>query len=151
LTRVAGAAAVVYLATLTTVLTQSRVGREVAIPEHLQSGQWFPAPLRDLLAHGQRLFSAVWTAEEGGGRPRTKGTGAPLSDPSSPLEFPRSFKRLSGPPANSCAAVHAARGALRQVVAPPATTCRSASPAAAATSSPTSSCWRSASTSSPST
>jgi len=106
LTRVAGAAAVVYLATLTTVLTQSRVGREVAIPQHLQDGQEFTVPLRDLLAHGQRLFSAVWTIEEGGGRPRTKGTGAPLSDPSSPLEFPRSFNRLSGPDANSCAGCH---------------------------------------------
>src|SRR4029078_13402155 len=101
LTRVAGAAAVLYLATLPTVLTQSRVGREVATPEHLQDGQKCSVPLRDLPAHGQRLFSAVWTTEEGGGRPRTKGTGAPLSDPSSPLEVPRSFQRLSAPGAPS--------------------------------------------------
>jgi hypothetical protein len=52
--------------------------------------------LRDLLEHGRRLFTAVWTIQEGGGRPLTKGTGNPLSDPfsdSNPggerLEFPR--------------------------------------------------------------
>lgn len=33
----------------------------------------------------------------------TKGTGNPLSDPTSPLEFPRNFNRISGPDANSCA------------------------------------------------
>ncbi len=106
LTRVLGASVLVYLATLATVVTQSRVGREVAVPQHLQDGQEFTIPLRDLLAHGQRLFSAVWTTEEGGGRPRTKGTGAPLTDQSRPLEFPQSFNRLSGPDANSCAGCH---------------------------------------------
>jgi hypothetical protein len=104
--RAAGALIVVYLATLSTVLTQSRVGREVAIPHHLQDGQEFAMPVRDLIAHGQRLFAAVWTPEEGGGRPRTKGTGAPLADPGRPLEFPQNFNRLSGPDSNSCAGCH---------------------------------------------
>src|SRR5216117_2770505 len=36
----------------------------------------------------------------------TKGTGAPLSDPSSPLTFPRNFNRISAPDANSCAGCH---------------------------------------------
>jgi cytochrome c peroxidase len=106
LARTTAALIVVYVATLSTVLSQSRVGREVAIPHHLEDGQEFTVPLRDLLAHGQRLFSAVWTTEEGGGRPRTKGTGAPLKDPDLRLEFPENFNRLSGPDANSCAGCH---------------------------------------------
>jgi hypothetical protein len=69
--------------------------------------------LRDLLEHGRRLFTAVWTIQEGGGRPLTKGTGNPLSDPlsdSNPggerLEFPRNFNHISAPDANSCAGRH---------------------------------------------
>ena len=85
---------------------QSAIGREVAIPRHLQDGEEFTIPLADLLAFGKRLFTAVWTIEEGGGRPLTKGTGAPLSDPQSPLEFPRNFNRISAPDANSCAGCH---------------------------------------------
>src|SRR6266849_10895622 len=61
------------------------IGREVAIPAHLQDGQEFQVSLRDLLAHGKQLFTANWTSQEGGGRPLTKGTGAPLSDPFDPL------------------------------------------------------------------
>ena len=41
-----------------------------------------------------------------GGRPLTKGTGAPLVDQSSPLLFPRNFNRVSAPDANSCAGCH---------------------------------------------
>jgi cytochrome c peroxidase len=104
--RIACLLIVFYSAALSTVLTQSRVGREVSVPRHLQDGEEFTMPLRDLLEHGQRLFSAVWTIEEGGGRPLTKGTGAKLSDPSSPLEFPRNFNRISAPDANSCAGCH---------------------------------------------
>jgi cytochrome c peroxidase len=98
--------AVLYVAAVATVYSQSSIGREVAIPRHLQDGEEFSIPLRDLLAHGQRLFNAVWTIEEGGGRPLTKGTGAKLSDPSSPLEFPRNFNRISAPDSNSCAGCH---------------------------------------------
>jgi hypothetical protein len=36
----------------------------------------------------------------------TKGTGAPLSDPTDPLVFPRNFNRLSAMDANSCAGCH---------------------------------------------
>src|SRR5207244_3945821 len=97
---------VFYISALSTVHSQSRVGREVAIARHLQAGEEFSLPLRDLRAHGQRLFTAVWTIEEGGGRPLTKGNGAKLSDPSSPLEFPRNFNRVSAPDANSCGGCH---------------------------------------------
>jgi len=95
-----------YVAALSTVHSQSPIGREVAVARHLQDGEEFSVALRDLLAHGQRLFTAVWTIEEGGGRPLTKGTGGKLSDPTSPLEFPRNFNRISGPDSNSCAGCH---------------------------------------------
>src|SRR5260370_37003068 len=104
--RVLGVSLVFYGAALSTVLSQSPSSREVAIARHLQDGEEFSIPLPDLLAHGKRLFTAVWTIEEGGGRPLTKGTGAKLSDPSSPLEFPRNFNRISAPDANSCAGCH---------------------------------------------
>src|SRR5262252_5469181 len=104
--RALGVVGVVCLAALSTVHSQPSIGREVAIARHLQDGEEFSIPLRDLLDHGQRLFTAVWTIEEGGGRPFTKGTGATLSDPTSPLEFPRNFNRISAPDANSCAGCH---------------------------------------------
>jgi hypothetical protein len=84
----------------------AEIGREVAIPRHLQDGEEFQVSLKQLLDHGRKLFTASWTIEEGGGRPLTKGTGAPLSDPNSPLVFPRNFNRVSGPDANSCAGCH---------------------------------------------
>src|SRR5215831_4151067 len=40
------------------------IGREVAIPTHLQDGQEFQVSLRDLLAHGKHLFTANWTSQE---------------------------------------------------------------------------------------
>src|SRR5258708_39112328 len=83
--------------------TAAEIGREVAIARHLQDGEEFQIPLKQLIDHGRNLFTAVWTIEEGGGRPFTKGTGAALSDPNSPLLFPRNFNRISGPDANSCA------------------------------------------------
>jgi hypothetical protein len=66
---------------------QSQVGREVAIPEHLQDGQEFQISLTTLLDFGKQLFTANWTVEEGQGRPLAKGISTPtlLSDLSSPL------------------------------------------------------------------
>ncbi len=86
--------------------TQSEIGREVAVPHHLQDGEEFDTPLPDLIAYGKKLFEAHFTREEGAGRPLTKGTGAPLSDPNSPLAFPRNNNRISGPDSNSCAGCH---------------------------------------------
>lgn len=86
--------------------SDSQIGREVAIPKHLQDGQEFTTPLRQLIDHGLQLFTAKFTIQEGAGRPLTKGTGAPLSDPTSPLVFPRNFDRLSSPDANSCSGCH---------------------------------------------
>jgi Di-haem oxidoreductase, putative peroxidase len=90
-----------------TVSTQSpAIGRELAVPRHLQDGEEFALSARALVEHGRRLFTAVWTIQEGGGRPLTKGTGDPLDDATSPLVFPRNFNRISAPDANSCAGCH---------------------------------------------
>src|SRR6516162_3050084 len=84
----------------------TEVGREVAIPTHLQDGEEFTTSIRQLIEYGAQLFSAKFTVQEGAGRPKSKGTGAPISDPSSPLTFPRNFDRLSSPDANSCSGCH---------------------------------------------
>jgi cytochrome c peroxidase len=98
--------ALVWCVGIVTVTSQSPIGREVAIPRHLADGDEFRTPLHELLAYGERLFTAVWTIDEGGGRPLTKGTGNPLTDPASPLVFPRNFNRISAPDSNSCAGCH---------------------------------------------
>ena len=85
---------------------KTEIGREVAIPKHLADDDEFKAPLKDLIAYGQKLFDAVWTEQEGGGRPLTKGTGTRLSDRMNPLTGARGFNRISGPDANSCAGCH---------------------------------------------
>jgi Di-haem oxidoreductase, putative peroxidase len=84
----------------------AEIGSEVSVPRHLQDGEEFRIPLRELILQGSRLFGANWTSQEGGGRPLTKGTGSPLSDPAAPLVFPRNFNRISAPDANSCAGCH---------------------------------------------
>lgn len=84
----------------------AKVGVEVAVPRHLQDGEEFEVSKRKLIAHGEKLFTANWTDQEGGGRPLTKGTGGPLSDPTNPLVFPRNNNRISAPDANSCAGCH---------------------------------------------
>lgn len=81
-------------------------GVEVAVSHHLADGQEHTVPLPQLLAHGRTLFNAMWTQQEGGGRPLTKGTGGPLADGESPLTFPRNFNRISAPDSNSCAGCH---------------------------------------------
>ncbi|MEZ5328258.1 MAG: di-heme oxidoredictase family protein [Verrucomicrobiales bacterium] len=86
--------------------TADSIGREVSIAHHLSDGDEHLIPLRALLEHGRRLFVANWTSQEGGGRPLTKGTGAPLADPAEALTFPRNFNRISAPDANSCAGCH---------------------------------------------
>ena len=86
--------------------TASLIGKEVSVPQHLQDGQEFQLSIPGLIAFGKALFQAKWTSQEGQGRPLTKGTGNPLSDPSAPLVFPRNFDRLSGPDSNSCFGCH---------------------------------------------
>lgn len=85
----------------------AEIGEEKSVPHHLEDGQEFVVSLQELLAHGQRLMTAIWTSEEGQGRPLTKGNGNPLVDPGDPLIFPRNMNRISEPAANSCAGCHA--------------------------------------------
>src|SRR5262249_2617874 len=101
-----GLAAIGIAAAVAAIASQSPIGREVAVPRHLQDGEEFALPLQELLEHGERLFAASWTIQEGGGRPLAKGTGNPLVDAASPLVFPRNFNRISGPDSNSCAGCH---------------------------------------------
>lgn len=82
------------------------IGRELSAPRHLEDGAEFTLPLHEVLAHGEQLFTAVWTEQEGAGRPLAKGTGAPLTEASDPLRFPRNFNRISAPDANACAGCH---------------------------------------------
>ena len=84
----------------------SEIGREVAIPRHLQDDEEFSIRIKDLLEYGKKVFMANWTEEEGAGRPQTKGTGVSLADPSHPLVGERAFNRISGPDANSCYGCH---------------------------------------------
>jgi len=83
-----------------------QVGREIAIPKHLQDGEEFTTPVDRLIQFGAQLFSAKFTIQEGAGRPLSKGTGAPISDPTFPLVFPRNFDRISSPEANACSGCH---------------------------------------------
>jgi len=82
------------------------LGGETAVERHFTNGQEATATLRALFLHGKLLFNANWTEQEGGGRPLSKGTGRPLSDPTQPLKDLRAFNRISAPDANSCAGCH---------------------------------------------
>lgn len=83
------------------------IGREVGLQHHLADGEADRLDIPQLVAHGRDVFVAVWTNQEGEGRPMTKGTGGALSDPTSPLVRARSANRLSGPDANACSGCHA--------------------------------------------
>ncbi len=82
------------------------LGQEISVARHLPDGQEYLISPQQLLKHGELLFAANWTIQEGAGRPLTKGTGAPISDPNDPLVFPRAFNRVSAMDANSCAGCH---------------------------------------------
>ncbi|HUP25713.1 MAG TPA: di-heme oxidoredictase family protein [Thermoanaerobaculia bacterium] len=82
------------------------IGSEVSMTRRLAEGDEHRLTIPQLIQRGFDLFGAMWTVEEGGGRPLSKGTGAALSDPSSPLVFPRNFNRISAPDANACVACH---------------------------------------------
>lgn len=99
-------AAMVVGILLSNAIGASKIGQEVAVPVHLQDGQEFQMTPAQLAAFGKTLFTAMWTSQEGAGRPLTKGTGNPLSDSTNPLSFPRNFNRISGPDTNSCSGCH---------------------------------------------
>jgi hypothetical protein len=82
------------------------IGREISVPLHLRNGQEFELSVPELLRHGELLFIARWTSQEGQGRPFGKGNDGMLTDPGSPLIFPRAFNRISGPAAGACTGCH---------------------------------------------
>ncbi|MEO7732898.1 MAG: di-heme oxidoredictase family protein [Kofleriaceae bacterium] len=84
----------------------AQIGREVGLSRHMKDGEELNAPVSELVSHGKDMFEAVWTPQEGAGRPLTKGNGTPLTDPSSPLVFPRNFDRLSAADSNACTSCH---------------------------------------------
>src|SRR5262249_26040013 len=106
--RFCGCALALWIAIPSSREQSNPIGREVAISRHLENGQEFRISLSTLLEFGKQLFTANWTIQEGQGRPLAKGVGTPtpLSDPASPLVFPRNFNRFSAPDANSCAGCH---------------------------------------------
>ena len=103
---VSAALAAPLVLTVMAVGQSAPIGREVAVPNHLADGEEFNISLPQLIQFGRQLFNAKFTIQEGAGRPRSKGTGAPISDPSSPLLFPTNFDRISSPEANSCQGCH---------------------------------------------
>lgn len=86
--------------------TPELIGVETSGYEPIPDGDEFDMPVDELLRRGEKTFSAIWTVQEGGGRPMTTGTGSPLADPSSPLVFPRNFNRVSAMDSNGCAGCH---------------------------------------------
>lgn len=102
--RLAPAAALVLA--LSGASASAQIGEERAIPAHLSDVDLATLTTKQLLGRGRALFQANWTAQEGAGRPATKGNGNALSDPADPLVFPRSMNRISAPDANSCAGCH---------------------------------------------
>lgn len=101
---------IISLLTCTTITANlsfaQEIGSERAVPDRLRDGDEYQIPITKLIDYGRTVFSAMWTREEGAGRPLTKGNGAPLADPHNPLVFPKGFNRVSGPDANSCAGCH---------------------------------------------
>lgn len=92
--------------TLATSTDPAAIGSEISVRNHLEDGDEYSVGVKALIQHGKRMFTAVVTPQEGGGRPLTKGTGDPLSDPSDPLVFPRNFNRISARDSNSCTSCH---------------------------------------------
>lgn len=57
--------------------SNSQIGREVAIPIHLQDGEEFTIPTAELIQFGAKLFNAKFTIQEGAGRPHLRSQFAP--------------------------------------------------------------------------
>ena len=82
------------------------IGEEHSVYERLEDGEEQEVHLNELLRRGRLAFEAQWTPAEGGGRPLTTGTGAPVADNGRPLVFPHNFNRVSAQDSNGCAGCH---------------------------------------------
>ena len=86
--------------------TWADIGDETSSYQRLENGEEFTVSQPELIRRGEAAFSAMFTVQEGGGRPLSKGTGPDVSDPTRPLTFPNNFNRVSAMDANSCAGCH---------------------------------------------
>lgn len=86
--------------------TPDMIGREESGIRHLSSAEAASLAAAELARRGRILFEALWTSQEGGGRPLTTGTGGPLANPQRRLEFPFNFNRVSARDSNGCAGCH---------------------------------------------
>ncbi len=106
MTAALGTGLMITAAALCAQTTVSNLGEERSLVWHLSDSDAHSRPLGEFLAHGERLFAAKWTEQDGGGRPLSKGTGRPLADLTQPLTGARGFNRVSAPDANSCSGCH---------------------------------------------
>ena len=88
------------------VTSPELIGRELAVPIHLSNGEEFSVSSARLLQHGESLFTARWTSQDGVGRPFGKGNDGDLVNPDHPLVFPRMFNIISGPASGACSGCH---------------------------------------------
>jgi hypothetical protein len=82
------------------------IGREVSGYIPTPDSEVAGLSIAELLERGKIAFSALWTHQEGGGRPMTGGTGNPLANPQRRLDFPLNFNRVSAMDSNGCAGCH---------------------------------------------
>lgn len=86
--------------------TRGLIGKEVSGYVPTSDAEAATLPQEELLRRGRIAFEALWTLEEGGGRPLTGGTGNPLANPDRRLDFPFNFNRVSAMDSNGCAGCH---------------------------------------------
>jgi hypothetical protein len=90
----------------------TELGRELAVPHHLQDDDEYTMPLADLLKHGQRLFVAAWTTQDGGGHGQAVAAHQPTEQPTEqaiaqPTEVPTTTTTPAAPAtASSCVSCH---------------------------------------------
>lgn len=104
--RFTAAACLACMPVLLTSPAFAEVGQERSTYQRLEEGEERMIGLHELIRRGEAAFAAEWIPLEGGGRPFSKGAGAPLTDGTAPLHFPRNFNRVSAMDANSCAGCH---------------------------------------------
>lgn len=81
----------------------NEIGSERAIPFHLTNESLQTFSIEQLTAHGQLLFEAKFTTEDGVGRPMATSSEVPVKQS---RVFPQAFVRTSGPDANACRGCH---------------------------------------------
>jgi hypothetical protein len=86
--------------------TADLIGVENSGRIRIENGQENQLSVSELQRRGSSIFGGEWKKQEGGGRPMSTGTGAPIVNPSRPLVFPNNFNRLSAMDSNNCGSCH---------------------------------------------